>query len=1015
MKRTFLPLVALIVFALSGCNHSITSYVNPMVGTGGHGHTYPGAIVPFGMIQPSPDTRLNGWDGCSGYHYSDDTLYGFSHTHLSGTGCEDYGDVLLMPFSDSVSIDRNQYRSSFSHRREQAKAGYYSVILDNSRVLVELTATERTALHRYTYPYSGTKGFLIDLTHRDKTLSSGIRLHEDGTLTGWRFSSAWNPEQKLFFAINPSAEVDHVVFYKDDQPVEATAIDGENCKAVVYLKEGCKEAELQVAISAVDEQGALLNLATSKDLSFEEAHKQANAMWESELGKIVVKGKDRKAKKNFYTALYHCMTSPYLYSDVDGRYRAMNDSILTTDGKHNIYTVFSLWDTYRTLHPLLTLIDRKRTEDFIYTFAQQYATGGELTMWELASHETHCMIGYHACPVILEAMNAGIIDNFDQAFQEQLLEAMMATSNRTEAHQSYASMGYLSSEIDNESVSKTLEYSYDDWCIAHYASWLMNKYGQLPVADSTTSDTTAMASTSHHPLSQIVDTYTRRSQSWRNIMDENGFMHPRRNGGFTTPFSPAEVNNHFTEANSWQYSTYVVHDLFNYFNLLGGNEKAEQMIDSLFHTTASLEGRDQADITGLIGQYAHGNEPSHHAAYLYAYLGKQDKTAKLVRQICNELYTPNPDGLCGNEDCGQMSAWYVMSAMGFYPVCPGSGEYVIGSPLFEEVDIHLENGATILIDCDHQSQKNCYVQSYSVNGVGCTAPYLPYRTLADGAHIHFKMGSKPSGALYEAFDGSTEKEQQPLVTMPYFSRWEQRFDGSATIDLKSLRADSIFYRINDGEWMRYTEPFTIQSDATLMAYAVKGTTRSNTTIQHLTRFVADKKLSYITQPADQYRDSGEEGLIDRMRGEENYRIGGWQGWQTDMKVVVDLLAERSFSGLSLSLLSDCHSWIFLPSAITVEVSSDGTNYSPYATNNAIGNYYSNNGTPADAINGWNYKLDPLVVTADVNGPSVHARYVRITATNYGAMPKWHISAGEQAWLFCSEIDFKDLSALDRLP
>ena len=999
MKRTFLPLL-LAALLMASCNHSITSYVNPMVGTDGHGHTYPGAIVPFGMIQPGPDTRLNGWDGCSGYHYSDDTLYGFSHTHLSGTGCEDYGDVLLMPFTDAVQLDRNDYRTAFSHRREEAKAGYYSVILDDNRVLVELTATERTALHRYTYPYSGVKGFIIDLTHRDKTLSSGIRLNEDGTLSGWRFSSAWNPEQKLFFAIQLGDEVDHVVFYQDDKPVEATSIAGENCKTAVFFKEECKEAELQVAISGVDEQGAPKNLATSKDLSFMEARKQADALWEKELGKIEVQGKDNKAKKNFYTALYHCMTSPYLYSDVDGRYRAMNDSILTTDGKHNVYTVFSLWDTYRALHPLLTLIDRKRTEDFIYTFAQHYATGGELTMWELAAHETHCMIGYHACPVILEAQQAGILDNFDWSFKRQLLDAMIATSNRTEAHQSYGTTGYLSSEVDNESVSKTLEYSYDDWCIARYAAWLLQQ-NQQPVTDSSVDNTL----NNTDQLSQCVETYTRRSQSWRNIMDENGFMHQRRNGGFMTPFSPTEVNNHFTEANSWQYSTYVVHDLKNYFELLGGKEKAEAFLDSLFHTQAELEGRDQADITGLIGQYAHGNEPSHHAAYLYAYLGKQDKTAELVRKICDELYQPTPDGLCGNEDCGQMSAWYVMSAMGFYPVCPGSGVYVIGSPIFDNVTIHLENGETIRIDCKHQSSRNCYVQSYLEDDVPNTSPFVEYRTLADGAHIQFTMGSKPIGALYEIDDNSSEEEELPMVTMPYFSRWEQRFDGSVQIGIKSLCSDSIFYRIDNGEWTPYTQPLTIDKDAVLMAYAIKGNARSNTTVQHLTRYVADKKLSYITQPAAQYRDSGEEGLIDRLTGEENYRIGGWQGWQSDMKVVIDLLEERPFSGVILSLLSDCRAWIFLPSAITVEVSDDGTNYKPYGTNKTVASQIYDDACAQDQHYDWNYKLDAKVIDADVWGPDIWTRYVRITASNYGKMPQWHISAGEQAWLFCSEIKF----------
>lgn len=993
MKRYFVVLFVFCAIVLSSCQHSLTHYVNPMVGTDGYGHTYPGAIVPFGMIQPGPDTRLNGWDGCSGYHYSDDTLYGFSHTHLSGTGCEDYGDVLIMPFTDSAQIDRNDYRSAFSHQREEAIPGYYSVILDKNRVLAELTATQRTAVHRYTFPYSGDKGVVIDLTHRDKTLSCGIR-KEGSILTGWRFSSAWNPEQKLFFAIDLGEDVDHVVFYCDDQVVDDTSIDGENCKVVVYFPANSKEKELHVAISGVDEEGAILNLKTDKGISFAQAKKEAQATWETELGKITVEAKDRKAMKNFYTALYHCMTSPYLYSDVDGRYRGMDDSIHVADEGRNIYTVFSLWDTYRALHPLLTLIDRERTADFIYTFAKQYEQGGELTMWELSSHETHCMIGYHACPVILEAMQAGLLDECDNNFKHLLLEAMVATSNRSDAHVSYGTTGYLTSEVDNESVSKTLEYAFDDWCIARYASWLKQSISE--------SDTLGGSN-----LDDVIREYGRRSQSWSNIMDENGFMHARRNGGFVSPFSPSEVNNHFTEANSWQYSTYVVHDLKSYFSMMGGNTRMEAFLDTLFHTNAKLEGRDQVDISGLIGLYAHGNEPSHHAAYLYAYLGKQDKTAELVRQVCNELYSPDPDGLCGNEDCGQMSAWYVMSSLGFYPVCPGSGVYVIGSPLFSKACIHLENGKTIDIVCEHQGSRNAYIQQASLQDTALTQPFLHYSDLTEGAQLHFIMGGSPVAALHQlegdifapyALDSVAARD---FCTMPYFSRWEQRFDGIASLTLRSLNADSIYYSINGGEWICFHDVFTIDADAVIRAYATKGNLRSMVVTQQLTRFEADKKLTYVSEPADQYRDSGEEGLIDRMCGEKNYRIGGWQGWQTDMEVIIDLLEPRSFSGVSLFCLSDCRSWIFLPSDIYVEVSDDGVNFEPFTSRKNIAKELY---AQAEGAVDWNYQLDAKTYEISVSqNRSVTKRYVRIVASNYGPMPHWHVSAGEQAWLFCSEI------------
>ena len=463
---------SLFFLLLASCGSGVTRYVNPFVGTDGHGHTYPGAIVPFGQIQPSPDTRLEGWDGCSGYHYSDDTLYGFSHTHLNGTGCEDLCDVLLMPvqampagespetvegWGFSEAMPQEEFRSHFSHRSEKAVPGYYRVVLDRNRVMVELTASERVAAHRYTFPTRGKKGFVVDLRHRDRVIDAGFTPWKKGeTLTGWRESNAWNPHQKCFFAIDCNQEIQEVRLF-----------DG-GWKALVVLPDNCREAEVYVAISGVDVEGAVGNLATRGDRGFDALRQEATATWEQALGKIAVEGGTRKEKKNFYTALYHCYTQPYLWSDADGRYRGMDDSIYTAETP--MYTVFSLWDTYRACHPLMTLLEPERTKEWIATMLRQYETGGELTMWELWGHETHCMIGYHACPVILEAQTAGLLDDWSPERRMALLRAMVATSNRTEAHRAYAEQGYLDSQKDNESVSKTLEYAYDDWSICRYAA-----------------------------------------------------------------------------------------------------------------------------------------------------------------------------------------------------------------------------------------------------------------------------------------------------------------------------------------------------------------------------------------------------------------------------------------------------------------------------------------------------------------------------------------------------------------
>ena len=996
---------------LASCQHTLTSYVNPFVGTDGHGHTFPGAILPFGMVQVSPDTRLDGWDGCSGYHYSDDTVYGFSHTHLSGTGCSDYGDLLIMPFTDEngetpETLDYDYYKSSFSHRNEKAEPGYYRVVLDRNRVMAELTVHGRNALHKYTFPSNGRKGIVIDLKHRDVVIDSRIVLSEstgEWHLCGHRTSAAWNPEQHFYFALTADCQPEEVVFFKDGHRVDnLDPVTGEDCKAVVFFPENEKEITVTVGISAVDEQGAFNNLKQSDGVTFAQAKKEAHATWEKALGQIEVEGGSREDRANFYTALYHCMTAPYLYSDADGRYRTMRDtngnySIDTVDEGQSRYTVFSVWDTYRALHPLLNIIEPQRSRDFVLTMLDHYRHSGELTMWELSGHETHCMIGYHAVSVILDAYRTGVLDGLDEDTLNELLDAMAATSNlpmlgRTE----YARDGFLSSEYENESVSKTLEYAYDDWCIAVFAKHLekLAKENQPDICVNRW----AWAS----------DEYLRRSQSWKNIMDADGFMHSRRNGAFVTPFDPTEVNNHFTEANSWQYSTYVPHDVNGWRSMFGGDEQAEKFLDSLFYGSSVMTGREQSDITGLIGQYAHGNEPSHHAAYLYAYLGKQWKTAELVRRICTELYHDSPDGLCGNEDCGQMSAWYVLSAMGFYPVCPGSGQYVIGSPLFDKVTIHLPSGKDIVINANGQGSNNCYVRSLRLNDAPYDKAFITIEQLMDGCTLDFEMSATPDKEWASAEDCRPKSinYQSDITPAPVFDDWQQSFEGETEIGISHSRRsatngqDSIYYTL-DGSTpttasLPYSGKITVTGDAVIKAVTYNPATGYSPVVTHRrTRTRSDLRLTYITRPAPQYSENGETGLIDRLHGTANYRIGGWQGWQGDCELVVDLLEPRTVSSVATECLENMKSWIFFPSRIEVEVSDDGTNYHPFGS-------VDNRDFPAT--------LDrqelSTVHNFTVNGTPTLARYVRIKAVNYGKLPKWHISAGEQAWLFVDEIEVK---------
>ena len=940
---TKLAIIGAICLLVASCTKEkqLTDYVNPFVGTDGNGHTYPGAIVPFGMIQPSPDTKLEGWDGCSGYHYEDDTVYGFSQTHLSGTGCEDLCDVLLMPIDvtfeyDGEKLEKNDYRSHFSHKKESARPGYYSVHLDRNGAEVELTCDKRRAAHRYSYANESGNGFVIDLQHRDKLLSGGIswqKSEENSLIVGHRHSASWNPDQHLYFAI------------ESDQEIASVEIMNDSTQAVVRFAEGVKEATLRIAISGVDEEGAIKNLYSAEKKSFDEMKEEANEMWEKELSKIKVEGGMKEQKRCFYTALYHCMTSPYLWSDADGRYRGQDGEIHQVEGEHEMYTVFSLWDTYRALHPLLTIIDRERTENFIYSILKHYEQGGETTMWELTAHETHCMIGYHAAPVVLEAATAGILDEWPDEYKLKLLEGLMVTSNLNEyGRAAYAQQGFLSSEVENESVSKTLEYAYDDWCIAQYAAMI----------GSVEQDATF--------LNHIYDTYMKRSQSWKNMMDENGYMHPRRNGGFITPFNPTEINNHFTEGNSWQYSSYVPHDVKGWVAAHGGNWGAEQFLDSLFYGKSELSGRNQVDVTGLIGQYAHGNEPSHHAAYLYTYIGKAEKTQKLVDEIIRTLYSSKPDGLCGNEDCGQMSAWYVMSAMGFYPVCPGSGEYVTVMPLFKKVTV--EGSKQLVIEPSTWQAGKFWRQ----------------------------------GEFFDESDSELDRGEE-ITAAPVFGDWRQRFDGERQVELKSIYGNGsskIYYTLDgsdpDTNATLYSEPFRVDEDIEIRAVAYNPATGySNVVSQKLTQFKADKKLSYVTEPNPQYYENGAEGLVDRLYGEQNYRIGGWQGWQGDMEVVIDLMETKPVKAVGASCLEDTKSWIFFPTEVEASVSDDGKEYKPFGK----------------ADTGYEPLADPAGHKAmkkfAVKGHT-KARYVKLKVKNFGKMPSWHVSAGEQAWLFIDEVE-----------
>ncbi|MCA9684716.1 MAG: GH92 family glycosyl hydrolase, partial [Myxococcales bacterium] len=616
----------------------ILSEVDPLIGTGGHGHTFPGPTMPFGMVQLGPDTRLEGWDGCSGYHYSDDLIHGFSHTHLSGTGVSDYGDILLMPgtlaHEGAAGIADYPAAAHFEHALEQARPGYYAVQLREPGIAVELTVTDRVGIHRWIFPdgADASGNFVdLDLRHRDEPTSMELTQTGPRELAGHRHSRGWARDQQLYFVARFDRDITALEPLAEGRTRIRFQPTGPDCEI-----DGALQAK--VALSAVDIDGARANLeAEAPHWDFDAYREAAEDRWRAALGKIEVEGGTPTQRRVFYTALYHTMIAPNLYQDVDGRFRGLDRQVhQNRDGAVN-YTVFSLWDTFRAAHPLYAIIERERSVDFVTTMLDHYSLGGRLPVWELAGNETDCMIGYHAVPVIADAWAKGIRD-FDG---ELALQAMVHSASLDRGGlEAYRRHGYIPVEAEHESVSKALEYAYDDWCIAEFA-----------------------AATGHDDLARE---YGERAQFWQNHFDpQTGLMRPRENGGWLEPFDPREVNLHYTEANAWQYGFFVPQDPAGLVAAHGGPEALAAHLDALFEAPSETTGRDQADITGLIGQYAHGNEPSHHIAYLYAYAGRADRTQARVRQIVDTLYSDSPDGLAGNEDCGQMSAWLVFSALGF--------------------------------------------------------------------------------------------------------------------------------------------------------------------------------------------------------------------------------------------------------------------------------------------------------------------------------------------------------------
>lgn len=719
----------LLLLALAGCakgsaadRDNLSTFVDPMIGTDFTGNTYPGAQAPFGMVQLSPDNGLPGWDRISGYFYPDSTIAGFSHTHLSGTGAGDLYDISFMP----VTLPMKEapaplgIHSRFSHDREEASAGYYKVHLDDYDIDVELTATPRAGIQRYTFPEANS-GIILNLDKAmnwDRTLDSRVEVIDSVTIAGYRFSDGWARNQKVYFATRFSRPVDALSFERRTITENEDSV-GQGVIASLYFptKKG-DQVTVTTALSPTSVEDALANLrAETPEDDFDLYREQTRRDWNDRLGKIHVETTDSVQKKIFYTALYHSMLAPTLYNNADGSYLGPDGQVHKADGWTN-YSTFSLWDTYRASHPLFTIIAPEAAGDMARSLVEFAAQNGQLPVWTMWASETDMMIGYHSAPVIVDA----ILKNLGGIDARKALDLMVQTARKGNYRQldDYMKLGYVPvREGDNWSMSKTMEYAFDDWCIALLAEKLGDK--------------------------EIQQEFAARSLNYANTFNPaTGFFQPRNaDGSFVTPFVPEEYTEDICESNAWQYLFSVQHDLPGMTKLFGGKERLEQKLDSMF-TYVNPDIELPIFSTGMIGQYAQGNEPGHHVPYLYNLTTSPWKGADYLRKIMGDLYTASPDGICGNDDTGQMSAWYVFSALGFYPVNPVDGLYAIGAPAFPRAEIALPGGKTLTVTAENLSDENRYVESVTLNGRQLTTPWLSHKDLMEGGSLSFTMTSAKS-------------------------------------------------------------------------------------------------------------------------------------------------------------------------------------------------------------------------------------------------------------------------------
>lgn len=967
MKKLFILLLPFFTFAQSPT--SSLDWVNVFIGTGGTGHTHPSASAPFGLIQLGPDTRYKDWEACSGYTDEDRTIFGFSHTHLSGTGVEDLCDILVVPQIGELKwnaqyLDKKGYGHTFQKHNEKASPGYYQVLLDNG-IQASFTTMARSGIHQYHFPNGNEpKYLLIDLTHRDELLDHLIDVQSSGEISGFRRSKAWAKNQQIFFNMICSV-----------QPMDIIYNEGKSKVALLFPSE-TEQVELSVGLSYTDANGAKNNrLQEIQNQSFNEIKSEVEQLWANELNAIQIKSTDTTALINFYTGLYHAYLCPNIHSDVDGRYREGNKIIQLPDGK-NQYSTFSLWDTFRSTHPWYALFQKKRTVDFIETFERIFSERGDLPVWDLAGEETYCMIGFHAVSVIADAYVKG----YEDIPVEHLINALVKTSNHTVfSRPQFNETGYLNYENENESVSKALEYAYDNFCIFNFLS--KAKSEGFDVSD------------------ELISTYRTRSLHFVNHFNpESLFMEARRGGVWDKNFKPNAVMFHYTEGNSWQYSLFAPHAIGVLKKMLGGNDGLEKWLDNLFLADEELAGLHQVDITGLIGQYAHGNEPSHHVAYLYNYTNAPHKANEILHKIVTEFYHNDPDGLIGNEDCGQMSSWLNWTNLGIYPTTPGQTVYDFGLPQFEEVHIQIGRNP-LTITKEQNNKEDIYTQKIFIDGKEWSKRYILHEELMIAQKIHFVMGPTPSNAyaaLPHAPSISTLGEFSPL---PFIKKGDLHFKKETVVELgvNFLEDHIIQYKFNNSIWKDYEGPFTIKKEGELFLKSYNKMTGKESAVisNQFKELDTTIHISFEQQPSPSYSADGYITLIDGQMGSFDHRNGQWLGWNDPaVKGTITFTSPKKMSEVIFNFLVTPGPWIFPPKAIRLS-------------------WYDHKGKKESLVEVPVQRFDKYEQNLSMDlRIRYHARFkwsakkvkmVTFEIVNYGLLPDWHPGAGSKAWIFMDEL------------